>query len=113
MDISKKPPSNLEVMSAVTSTQIQRFSSESLSLLKDSMDYWAKEFSTPEQPVLPFLISLDFENLPNENLKKLFNNMATSFSLPDNEVDSLITAGNQLLGRSSEFQAFVEAISSE
>ena len=113
MDITKKPPSNLEVMSAVTSTQIQRFSSESLSLLEDSMKYWANEFSTPERPVTPFLISLNFQDLPSENLKILFNNMATSFSLPDNEVDSLITAGNQLLEQSSEFQAFVDAIDSE
>jgi NTE family protein len=113
MDTSDKRLSNLEVVGAVTNAQIDRYSSESLSLLEVSMRDWAVKLSTPEQPVRSFLISLDFENLPNEKMRKLFNNMATSFSLPDNEVDSLIEAGNELLENSPEFQAFVTAINKD
>ena len=113
MDTSAKPLSNMEVVGAVTSTQIDRYSSESLSLLEESMRDWAKEFSTPQKPVKPFFISLDFEDLPSEDARMLFNNMATSFSLPDNEVDSLIEAGNRLLENSPEFQAFVTTITED
>jgi NTE family protein len=113
MDTSDKRLSNIEVVSAVTSAQIGRYSSESLSLLEESMRDWAERLSTPQQPVTSFLIPLDFENLPNEKMRKLFNNMATSFSLPDSEVDSLIEAGNELLENSPEFQAFVTAINKD
>jgi NTE family protein len=113
IDTSEKPLSNLEVVSAVTNTQIDRYSAESLSLLEVSLRDWAARLSTPQKPVTPFFITLDFEDLPSENARKLFNNMATSFSLPDNEVDSLIEAGNSLLENSAEFQAFVTAINQD
>ena len=45
--------------------------------------------------------------------RRYFNSMATSFSLPNDEVDSLIAAGHELLQDSPEFQAFVEAIGQE
>ena len=113
MDISDKPLSNLEVVSAVTNTQIDRYSSESLALLEESMQDWATKLSTPQQPVTSFFITLDFENLTNEKMRKLFNNMATSFSLPGNEVDSLIKAGNSLLEDSPEFKKFVGQINQD
>jgi hypothetical protein len=36
--------------------------------------------------------------------------MATSFSLPDDEVDQLIEAGHQLLRQSPEFQRLLKTI---
>ena len=110
MDTSAKPLSNMEVVSAVTNIQIDRYSTESLSLLEESIRNWATKLSTPQKPVTHFFITLDFEDLPSEKARKLFNNMATSFSLPENEVDSLIAAGNSLLENSPEFQAFVTTI---
>ena len=110
---STEPPSTGEVVSAVTSTQLSRYNLETLALLEDSMQKWAAELSTPERPVKAFLISLDFDNIVNVEVRRIFNNMATSFSLPDDEVDKLIEAGHRLLETSQEFQELVATMRQE
>jgi hypothetical protein len=39
--------------------------------------------------------------------------MATSFSLPDNDVDGLIESGYKLLENSSDYQAFVTKLAKD
>ena len=104
---STAPPSTSEVIGAMTSAQLSRYNLETLALLKESMQKWATELSTPERPVKAFVITLDFDSIVNEEVRRLFNNMATSFSLPDDEVDRLIEAGHRLLEASPEFQELV------
>ena len=113
IDRSTEPPSTSQVVSAVTNAQLSRYTHESLALLKTGMQEWAAELSTPERPVKAFLISLDFDNIVNEEVRRLFNNMATSFSLPDDEVDKLIEAGHRLLEASPEFQELVATMRQE
>jgi len=110
---STEPPSTTEVVSAVTNAQLGRYNLETMALLKESMQKWAAELSTPERPVKAFLINLDFDSIVDEDVRRLFNNMATSFSLPDDEVDKLIEAGHTLLEASPEFQELVATIRTE
>ncbi|HAJ92052.1 MAG TPA: patatin [Gammaproteobacteria bacterium] len=107
IDSSNKTPANLDVVSAVASTQIERYTLETLLLLENALEKWAKELSTPEHKVTPYFIKLDFESIADEKVRLLFNNMATSFSLPDEEVDDLIEAGHVLLRQSSEYQRLI------
>ena len=113
MDSSSNTPSSIQVVDAVSHTQIDRYTLESLSLLEEAFYDWAAELSTPTQPVTPFFIKLDFESIGNKKQRKFFNNMATSFSLPGNEVDELIKAGRELLRQSPEFQKFLGTIRKE
>jgi len=113
MDSSSDTPSSAQVVSAVSNTQIDRYTVESLSLLEEAFFEWATELSTPTQPVTPYFIKLDFESIGNKKQRNLFNNMATSFSLPDEEVDNLIEAGRTLLRQSPEFQKLLETIREE
>lgn len=106
-------PSTSEVISAVTSAQISRYNIESLALMEEGMQEWATELSTPEQPVKAFLITLDFDSIVDDKTREIFNNMATSFSLPDDEVDKLIEAGYRLLEASPEFQRLVTTLRQE
>ena len=46
----------------------------------------------------------------NEEERMLFNNIATSFSLADDEVDRLIEAGHRLLEASPEFQKLLATL---
>jgi NTE family protein len=71
----------------------------------------AAELSTPENEVTPYFIKLDFESIADEKTRRLFNNMATSFSLPDEEVEILIEAGHQLLRQSPDYQRLLALIS--
>ena len=113
MDSVSDVPSSVQVVNAVSATQINRYSLESLSLLEEAFNEWATELSTPAQPVIPFFIKLDFDSIGNKKQRKLFNNMATSFSLPNHEVDILIEAGHKLLRQSPEFQKLLETIREE
>jgi NTE family protein len=113
MDSSIEIPSSLQVVDAVTDTQMNRYTIESLSLLEEALTEWATEISTPKRPVVPYFITIDFESIGNKKQRTFFNNMATSFSLPDNEVDRLIEAGHKLLRQSTEFQRLLETIRKE
>ena len=113
MDSSSDTPSSVQVVDAVSDTQIDRYTIESLSLLEEAFDQWATELSTPAHPVTPFFIKLDFESIGDDKQRRFFNNMATSFSLPNDEVDRLIEAGHKLLRQSPEFQKLLETIREE
>lgn len=113
MGRSTEPPSTSEVVSAVTSAQLSRYNLETLALLEESMQKWAAELSTPERPVRAFIITLDFNSIVDEDVRKLFHNMATSFTLPDDEVDKLIEAGHRLLEASPEFQELLATLRNE
>ena len=110
MDLSSAAPSSGEVVGAVSSAQLRRYNIETIALIEDSLEQWAAELSTPEQPVTPYFIQLDFESIADPERRHIFNNMATSFSLPNEEVDELIEAGHRLLQKSPEFQDLMSLI---
>jgi len=113
MDSSSDTPSTAKVVRAVSNTQIDRYTIESLSLLEEAFTEWAADLSTPARPVIPYFIKLDFERIVDKKQRNIFNNMATSFSLPDEEVDKLIEAGRGLLRQSPEFQKLLKMIREE
>ncbi|MGB5179438.1 MAG: patatin-like phospholipase family protein [Gammaproteobacteria bacterium] len=113
MDSSSDIPSSVQVVDAVSSAQIGRYNIESLSLLEEAFKQWAAELSSPGHTVLPYFIKLDFQSIGNEQQRVLFNNMATSFSLPDDEVDKLIGAGRELLRQSPAFRELLQMIREE
>ena len=104
MDLSSKEPSAAAIMSAVSRTELQRYSVESLALMHRKLGEWADELSTEGHTVTPYFITLDFESIADPEKRSVFNNMATSFSLPAEEVDALKEAGHRLLRQSPEFQ---------
>ena len=110
MDLSSKAPSSAAVMSAVSRTELQRYDLESLALMRSSLTEWAEVLSTGNHIVTPYFITLDFESIANAKERSLFNNMATSFSLPAEEVDALKEAGHRLLRESAEFQRLIEQL---
>jgi NTE family protein len=110
MDSSSAAPSSAQVVGAVSKAQLGRYNIETIALIEDSLEQWAAELSTPEQPVTPYFIMLDFESIADEKTRLVFNNMATSFSLPNKEVDDLIEAGHRLLQGSPEYQALLTSI---
>lgn len=110
MDSSNESPSNAAVLGAVSRTQIGRYNLESMVLLQESLESWAAELSTPDHQVTSYFIKLDFESIADEKVRLVFNNMATSFSLPSEEVDNLIEAGHQLLRQSPDYQRLIALI---
>ena len=113
MDRENKTPSTTTVVEAVTGTQIKRYNLESKILLEKSLAKWTEELSSQGNPIKSYFVKIDFESIADERQRFIFNNMATSFSLPDEEVDKLIEAGHRLLQASPEYQDFLRAIQKE
>ena len=110
MDLSSRAPSSRKVVSAVSNAQLGRYNIETIALIEESLERWAAELSTPDKPVIPYFILLDFESIADERTRHIFNNMSTSFSLPNQEVDDLIEAGHRLLQQSPEYQDLLARI---
>ena len=75
--------------------------------MQESIPRWARELSTPEQTVEPYFIQLGFKDIKQPEKLQFFNLIPTSFSLSDEQVDSLISAGRELLRSDPGFQRFV------
>jgi NTE family protein len=113
MDRDPRPPSNRAVLGAVTNAQIARYNIESRALMEDSVQDWIEEFASQDHQVNIFLIYLDFDDIKDTEKRRRFHGMATSFALPNDEVDSLIAAGRELLRDSPEFRRFVESLAQQ
>jgi len=113
MDRENKTPSATTVVEAVSGTQIKRYNLESEILLEKSLAKWTEELSSQGNPIKSYFVKIDFESIADERQRFIFNNMATSFSLPDEEVDNLIEAGHRLLQESPEYQDLIRAIQKE
>ena len=106
---SKLPPSS-QIMSAVTSIQIQRYNAESISLIDQSLKQWAQELGDGAYKPRTYLIQLDYQHVVDEKERIIFQDAPTSFTLKKDEVDKFINVGQTLLKNSSEYQKMVEFI---
>lgn len=110
MELSEDEPQVGEVINAVTDAQLQRYNTESLILVENSLKKWAAELSTPGREIVPYFIHLDFESIYDPKKRLLFNNIATSLSLPAQEVDILVDTARKLLRYNPEFKRLVRDI---
>ena len=108
MEQSPKSPSVRQVTSAVSSAQISRYNLETISQVKKSFTDAAEKFASQGKEVNTYFIELKFEDIPDTEMRTIFNNMATSLSLPDEQVDLLYESGRRLLRNSKEFQRLLQ-----
>ena len=104
MDESTKQPSMLESLNAMTDVQLHRYNADTLELVQSQLTNWANSLSTPERPVTPYMIQVTFEQVPQPNLRAFLNKIPTSFSLTDEEVDTLISSARSLLRNDPTFK---------
>ena len=107
MDKSLQPPSIDETISAVSNTQLYRYSAVTESLLNEAIERWAQELSTPDRPVEPYFIRVRLKDITPPDLMQFYNQIPTSFSLSEEQVDMLIKAGHDLLRKNPDFQRFL------
>jgi NTE family protein len=104
MSRSKKSPSLKETIGAMSDAQLHRYNVTTIELMRNSLNRWAQALSTPETPVTPYFIRLDFKDIQDPERRKFFNQIPTNFHLSDEQVDRLIEAGGELLRNNSEFR---------
>lgn len=75
-----------------------------------AMSHWKKELSTHERPLSAYFIQVDFKDIQDPGERKYFNQIPTSFSLTNEQVDKLNEKRRQLLRRNRrnpEFRHFL------
>lgn len=104
MDKTTKQPSMLDAMNAVTDVQLHRYNDATVDKVKNDLGIWTERMSTPEHPISTYFIQVSFEETPQLELKLFLNKIPTSFSLTDEQVDTLISTARSLLRNDPEFQ---------
>jgi len=81
--------------------------------MKSQMKLWAKSISRYGNPVTPYFIELNIKQVEDEATRDFLNQIPTSFSLTDQQVDTLIETGRDLLKNNEEFQQLLSDIDAE
>jgi NTE family protein len=110
IDATNKQPSVFETVTAMSDIQLHRYNTATIELMKQTLAEWAKDLSTPDAPMDVYFIQLSFRDLAPKR-QKYFNRISTSFSLTNEQVDSLIATGGELLRNNAEFRRLVADIS--
>lgn len=111
MDVSNKQPSLKETIGAMSDVQLHRYNVATLELMRKSVKRWAKDLSTPGRPATPYFIQVGFRDVQEPEQLRFFNQVPTSFSLSDEQVDKLIAAGRELLRNNPDFRRFLAGLS--
>lgn len=112
MDKTTEQPSMLDAMNAVTDVQLHRYNAATVDKAKEGLDSWTAKMSTPEHPVNSYFIHVSFEEAPQLELKHFLNKIPTSFSLTNEQVDTLIASARSMLRANPEFQELLADLAS-
>ncbi|MFI0545389.1 MAG: patatin-like phospholipase family protein [Brachymonas sp.] len=104
IDASPESPSLLHTVQAVTDMQMDRYSADTLSMVSDSAQKWVQAWSKPGAPVELYFLHLHFKQLQDSRLRDALYLIPTALTLPEYQVDELITTGENLLRSNPEFE---------
>lgn len=101
-----------ELVGAISSVQIDRYSFETLELTQEALKDWARTLPprADGRPTREHAIHVAFEYLPSAEERAYFNSLPTSFKLDDEAVDRLVAAGRRLLREDPEFRHLLEEL---
>jgi NTE family protein len=101
------------VLDAVTSVQLNRYSFETLELVRATLGEAARALSTPERPVGFHLVDVSFDAVADADVRRALNETPTSLSLPDESVDRLRVSAREVLRGSAAFRQLLSALAAE
>ena len=111
LDRSDKVPSISEVFEAVSSASLARRSRETREILASSKEQWREKLRSASRAgsralsssIELYVIEVSLQAHPEPKLREQLQAIPTSFSLPHDEVDKLISAAQTILRSSDEF----------
>ncbi len=114
LDRMEAVPTITQVFRAIKDIPINRYSFETIELLKTNFEDWARqvrEQSSGEQPAGGaeagfdfYLIEVTFDAIKNPAERDFFGGIPTSYSLPAETVDKLRALGPRLIEESTDYQ---------
>ena len=108
IESTNENPSVEDTINLVTDVQIHRSNVATLELMHNSVKRWSAELATPEKPVESYFVEIDFNGIPQSEQRQYFNQIPTSLSLTQQQVDDLVAVGHELLSSNNEFQRFIK-----
>lgn len=103
-------PALFDIIDQTTTVQINRYTIETIELLRSTFETWQEVAADWPTPVGFHLIEVDFTKPPDATERQYLNSLPTSFRLGDEAVDRLTAAGRQVLFADPGFQRLVEAL---
>jgi NTE family protein len=110
---SSRKPGLGKTVGAFSHTQIARYNIETKTLFEQRLAHYQQalnRYRDADKPLRITYVELNFSSIGNEQLRYFFNNLPTTFTMSDDEVDSLIAAGRLLLRSDEGYQAFIRRI---
>lgn len=124
-DHHRKPPNIVQVTMALGTVPMNRYSFETLELLKANARQWEKEWSDGNHPagattaektsrrVQIYVIEIGFDDLLDEAERAYCENLPTSFNLSPGAVSRLREAAGTLLKQSETYRALLRDLASD
>ncbi len=97
-------PSVPGVLAAITNSQIDRYSVETLELLMSRVRLWERRAAEVGAPLHWYLIEVSFLTMPDAEERNYLNHLPTSLNLDPEDVDRLRESARRLVRQSTEFQ---------
>jgi NTE family protein len=113
-------PGSLELAIAGATVPMDRYSYETVELLKEQVEQWRArqrehkgKLLSNQSEIRFYPVIVSFADLTNANERAYFLNQPTSFYLPDQAVDRLKEVGGRLLRQSATFKDFLKDLKGE
>jgi NTE family protein len=107
LGLDRRAPSMLQAVDVMSDVQLHRYNAATLEQMHDSLDRWAREVSTPQRRVRPWLVRVSLRDIPDPAERTRLSKVTTSFDLEPDEVAALVAAGRALLRDNPEFRRMV------
>ena len=110
IDLTSAAPSFAQLMNSISGSQIRRYNFETLVTMDSMLAAAGLELRRLGHEVTTHMIVVDFDEFEDDDERRYYKLLPTSFSLTDTEVDDLRNAGRTLLRESKKFQYLVELL---
>ena len=97
-------------MNSISGAGIYRYNFETIELLRESANDWSRQAAKQGATLESFVAEVAFDNLPDADERKFFNEVKTTWNLDDETVDRLIEVGGRLLRESPDFKRFLATV---
>lgn len=110
-DRKESPPGNIATVVAASSHTLDRFSFETLELVRNQFQFWQKQLGDTGN--LKFYdVMINFTNFKDLREQRFYLNLPTSFFLESTDVDKLIQAGKRLLHENESYRRLLTDLGS-
>ena len=102
------------MLDAVTTVQVNRYNYETIELLHRSIADSSQELVAAGEPPLElYVVEVSFDKLADNDERRSFSGMPTTFDLGDDEIDHLRAVAGRILDESPDFARLLRSLGAD